>query len=112
MEYPIQELNLTAGWTVQYHESYAVDPTSGLVADGDARLLFKEDMYQATHERHRRLLDLGWYPEGEWDAGSYGLVLYAGDYQGQLIREIRTKNRVDIVRTMNKWFHAVTRGEL
>ena len=69
-------------------------------------------MYQARHNRHDRLIDLGWTPEGDWDDGSYKPVLYVGDFRGELLREIRTKNRAEIVTAMNEWFYAVSNGEL
>ena len=81
----------------------AVDPTR------EAFWWFKQDIYQA---RHDRLIDLGWTPEGDWDGGSYKLELYAGDFRGKLLREIRTRNRTEIVTAMNEWFYAVSNGNL
>ena len=112
MDYPLQELIVTRGWSVGYHAFHAVDPTRELVTDREAFSWFKQDMYQARHDRHDRLIDLGWTPEGDWDGGSYKLVLYAGDFHGELLLEIRTKARTEIVTAMNEWFHAVTNGEL
>lgn len=71
---------------------------------------FKQDMYQARYDGNERLIDLGWYPEGEWDAGAYGLVLYAGDFCGKSLREIRTKDLQQVVASMNDWFYAVSNG--
>lgn len=112
MHYPLQDLIVTPRWSVGYHAFHAEDPTRELVTDCDAFWLFKQDMYQAYHDRNDRLIDLGWYPEGEWDRGSYGLVLYAGDFRGELLREIHSRKRDEIVAAMNEWFYAVSNGEL
>ena len=112
MDYPLQELIVTPGWSVGHHAFHYVDPTRELVTDREAFWCFKQDMYQARHDRGDRLIDLGWTPEGDWDNGSYKLVLYAGDFHGELLRQIRTKNRTEIVTAMNEWFYAVSNGEL
>ena len=112
MEYPLQELTVTNGWSVDYHAFHAVDPSRELITDKEAPWWFKQNMYQARHEGNERLIDLGWYPEGDWSIGAYTLVLYAGDFRGELLREIRTEERQQIVASMNEWFSAVSNGEL
>ena len=112
VDHSLQELIVTPGWSVGYHAFHAVDPTRELVTDRDAFFWFKQDLFQACHDRGNRLMDLGWTPEGDWDDGAYKLVLYAGDFHGELLRQLRTKSRTDIVTAMNKWFCAVSNGEL
>jgi len=111
LTFPLQHLIVTPGWAVGYHQFHAVDPTPTLVADNVA-LWFKQDLYQARHQRFDRLIDLGWTPEGDWDDGAFKLVLYACDFHGDLLREIRTKDRKEVVASMNDWFHAVSDGQL
>lgn len=89
MTFPLRELVVTPGWTVRHHQFHAIDPTPNLVGDDEA-LWFKEDMYQARHERFDRLIDLGWCPEGNYESGQYHLVMYAGDFNGRLLRELTT----------------------
>lgn len=108
---PLQDLIVTPGWLVIYHQFYAIEPPRHDTED-DIRWWFKENMYQARHEKFDRLIDLGWYPEFQFDSGEFGLVLYAGDFDGELLRELHTKNCQTVVDTMNEWFCAVTKGIL
>lgn len=106
----LQPLILATGWRVEYHQFFALEPTPELVEGHE--LWFKEDMYQARHEQRNRLIDLGWYPEGKFAAGSFGLVLYEGDFHGELRAELRSKDRQQVVSTMNQWFVSVSNGDM
>ena len=106
----LQPLIVTTGWNVEYHQFFALEPTPELVEGPE--LWFKEDMYQARNERRNRLIDLGWYPEGKFDAGSFGLVLYEGDFRGQLLAELRSKDRLEVVSKINEWFASVSNGDM
>ena len=109
MNPPLQELIVTPGWKVEYHQFHVID-TATAAADEEIRFLFKEDMYQARNDGSDRMIDLGWYPEFDLANGEFRLVLYAGDFRGELLREFRTKSRQSVVDTMNEWFNAVTDG--
>lgn len=68
-------------------------------------------MYQAYHGRFDRLLDLGWYPEADFENGEFKLVLYAGDFSGELLKEFRSKCRQTIIEKINEWIQAVSDGK-
>src|SRR5262245_48260938 len=77
-KHKLQQLRITMGWSVNYNNGfYEVDPSFENVNDN---FIFKQDMLQLKHEKRNRLLDLGWYPEFEYENGNYGLVLYEGDF--------------------------------
>jgi hypothetical protein len=94
--YPLQlqPLRVPAGWTVTYNDGlYEVDPPPDAEPDGAPRWLFKEDMLQMRHEGADRLLDVGWYPDGDVAGGGYVLVVYEGDVHGRLLHESRGRDR-------------------
>jgi hypothetical protein len=98
MQPPLQPLRIPAGWLVQYNNGfYEIDPNPELIPELDRWWVFKEDMLQIRHERHNRLLDLGWYPEGNLEEGHYGLVMYEGDFTGELLQEFQTPSRTTLV---------------
>ncbi|MEM6471867.1 MAG: hypothetical protein AAF802_20070 [Planctomycetota bacterium] len=109
MNPPLQTLIVTPGWSVGYHQFLAVDPPSHSTEDV-IPWWFKEDLFQARHDRFDRLIDLGWYPEFDFSDGEFGLVLYAGDFHGKLLRELRSRCRQTVVNAMNEWFNDVTIG--
>lgn len=106
----LQPLIVTTGWRVEYHQFFALEPTLEQVEGHE--LWFKEDMFQARNEHRNRLLDLGWYPEGNFATGSFGLVLYKGDFHGELLAEFRSKDRAEVVSTINRWFASVSDSEM
>ncbi|MEE2690242.1 MAG: hypothetical protein VX640_01760 [Pseudomonadota bacterium] len=103
---PLQALRIPEGWTVDYNAFCEVD-----VGHPDAWTLLKESLLQLRHERRNRLLDLGWYPEGEPD-GRFVLRTYEGDCAGRQLREDETRKRADIVRVIERTLAEVTRGDL
>ena len=109
--FPLQPLIVTPGWCVNYHQFHDVDPSVELVTDLEA-YIFKEDIYQARHERYDRMIDLGWYPENDFDNGRFRLVMYSGDFHGTLLRKCESKHRAEIVDSMNDWFTLVSNGNL
>ena len=106
----LEQLIVTTGWRVEYHQFFALEPTLEQVEGHE--LWFKEDMYQACNEHRSRLLDLGWYPEGDYAAGSFRLVLYQGGFRGELLAELRSKDQKEVVSTMNRWFASVSNGDM
>mgnify|MGYP006140622703 FL=1 len=103
---PLQPLRISEGWTVEYNTFYEVDADHP-----DAWTLLSESLLQLTHQRRNRLLDLGWYPEGEPD-GSFRLCIYAGDFTGQLLFESNSQSRSDITAIIECMLDKVNRGEL
>jgi hypothetical protein len=95
---PLQPLRIPAGWQVAYNNGlFEIDPLAELFPDESPWWIFKEDMLQMYNEQFNRMLDLGWYPEGDLVAGSYGLVVYEGDFRGRLLYEFRTRDRLELV---------------
>lgn len=103
---PLQALRITPGWTVQYNKFWEVDADHP-----DAWTLLAESLLQLRHQRYNRLLDLGWYPEGEPD-GRFLMRLYEGDFTGRLLRKEESQSRAEIVSVIERLLHSVTRGDL
>ena len=76
---------------------WEVDPLEGQVPEDDRSWVFKEDMLQMAQPHSRKLLDLGWYPDGDLVNGSYRLVVFEGDFQGRLIHRFETRDRQRLV---------------
>lgn len=111
--FPLQPLRIPMGWHVDYNNGlYEIDPLPELVPEADRWWVFKEDMLQLTHPRSNRLLDLGWYPEGDLAGGHYGLVAYEGDFRGRLLHEFRSRDRLALVAEIERLLVAVCSGKL
>jgi hypothetical protein len=109
----LQPLRVPAGWVVEYNNAlYELDPSPELVLEQDRWWLFKQDMLMMRHERRHRLLDLGWYPEGDLVGGHYGLAVYEGDFRGRLLHEFATRDRLTLVAEIEQLLQAVTDGRL
>lgn len=105
MEHPLQPLRVPAGWTVTYNELHEVDPSD--VNEDDRYTYLKEDLLQMKQEHFNRLLDVGWYPSGNLTEGSYGLVVYEGDFHGTLLFELRTADRSRLVAEVERLLQEV-----
>jgi hypothetical protein len=92
MQPPLQPLRIPAGWLVQYNNGlYEIDPNPELIPEQYRLWFFKEDMLTLWHSLRNRLLDVGWYPEGNLEEGHYGLVVYQDDFTGELLCEFQTR---------------------
>jgi hypothetical protein len=110
---PLQPLRIPAGWHVAYNNGlFEIDPLPELFPDEHPWWIFKEDMLQMYNERFNRMLDLGWYPEGNLVAGSYGLVVYEGDFGGRLLSEFRTRDRLELVAEIERFLSEISLGKL
>src|SRR5947209_6907419 len=98
----LQPLRIPAGWLVAYNGLSEVDPRPETVPIEDRSWIFKEDMLQMTHGRTGRLLDVGWYPEGDLEHGQYRLVVYEGDFRGRLLHESSTRDRAELVAAIER----------
>jgi hypothetical protein len=109
---PLQPLRVPAGWLMAFNQGlYEIDPSPELFAD-EPSWWFKQDMLQMRHEGFDRLLDLGWYPEGDLVNGVYGLVIHAGDFGGELLYELRTRNRQELVKAIENNLSQIANGKL
>lgn len=111
--YRLQPLRIPAGWHVQYNNGlYEVDPIADIILENDRWYLFKQDMLQLEHPHLNRLLDLGWYPDGDVVTGTYGLVVYEGDFTGRLLHEFLTRSLSELVAEIERLLVAVGDGHL
>jgi hypothetical protein len=111
--FSLQPLRVPAGWLMEYNNGlYEVDPTPELVPEPDRWWVFKQDMLQMKHARLDRLLDLGWYPEGDLACGRYGLVVHEGDFRGRCLHEYDTRDRYELVAEIERLLVAVCNGHL
>jgi hypothetical protein len=108
----LQPLRVPTGWGVEYNNGlYEVDP-SAQVAEADRCWLFKQDMLLMRHERRNRLLDVGWYPDGDLQEGEYRLVVHEGDFRGPRLHEFATRDRLALVAEIERLLRAVTDARL
>jgi hypothetical protein len=108
----LQPLRIPTGWRVDFNDGlHEVDPTSEAIPEHELSLLFKEDMLQAVHPARNRMLDLGWYPEGELKNGQYRLELYEGDFGGRLLHRVLTRDRAALVDSLERILQAVCDGD-
>jgi len=95
MELELQELKIPVGWFISYNQFYNIYPSEKTVESVDT--VFTEDILQFKNEYRNRLIDLGWYPEGDYNNGAYELVVYEGDFHGKLLYELKSKDKQEIV---------------
>jgi hypothetical protein len=111
--YPLQPLRIPAGWTVVYNNGfYEVDPPGEEVPNDDLWVIFKQDMLFLSHQRLNRIIDLGWYPEGDMQSGEYGLSVYEGDFTGRLLHEFFGTDRLKLVEEIESLLRRINKGEL
>lgn len=110
---PLQPLRIPAGWTVEYNYGlYEIDPPGEEVPAAELRYVFKEDMLILAHRRLNRVIDLGWYPEGDMESGVYHLRVYEGDYSGTLLHQFSGVDRLQLVAEIESLLWRITLGQL
>lgn len=113
MDIRLQPLRVPTGWHVEYNNGlWEIDPNPATVRAADRWWIFKQDMLQMTQARFNRMLDVGWYPEGDLTEGCYKLVIYEGDFKGRLLLEFDTNDRRQLVAEIERVLEAVSSGEL
>lgn len=110
MKLELQELKIPAGWFIAHNEFYNIYPSEETVESIDT--VFIQDILQLKNEYRNRLIDLGWYPEGEFNGGAYGLVVYEGDFHGKLLFELNSKSKDEIVSEINRLLLEIAYGRL
>ena len=111
--YRLQPLRIPAGWYVQYNNGlYEIDPVADSVVEDDRWYVFKQDMLQLRHSHFDRLLDVGWNPDGDVAAGTYGLVVYEGNFTGRLLHEYDTRIRLELVAEIERLLVVIGSGRL
>lgn len=107
----LQPLRIPMGWVMDYNNAlYEIDPDPERIPAEDRWWIFKQDMLQMVHPRQNRLLDLGWEPEGDLVDGVYKLVLYEGDFNGELLHDFKTQHRAALVAEIERLLDAVSYG--
>ena len=106
----LQSLKIPVGWYIQDNKFYDIPATKENVEN--IEMYFLEDILQLTNEYRNRLLDLGWYPEGDFENGSFKLVVYDGDFNGNLLFEYSSKNKDDVTSMINNVLWQITSGGL
>jgi hypothetical protein len=110
IDYPLQPLRIPCDWLVSYNTFCEVDPSPAL---GDnAWMWFKEDLLQMFNERRQRLLDLGWYPDGNIATGEFGVVLHVENFHGQQLHSFRSRDRLAVVAEIERLLADVSDGRL
>ncbi len=110
---PLQPLRISEGWRMDYNNGlYEIDVDTELLHSDDYWCIFKEDMLTLTHSRRDRLIDIGFYPEGDLEEGSYGMVLHESDHAGKVIAKLYTRDRHHLVKIIEEWMRKVTDGKL
>lgn len=110
MNFELQKLKIPEGWLIEYNQFYDVFPSEETVNSVDT--VFNEDILQFTHKSRNRLIDLGWYPEGDFSRGAFGLVVYEGDFNGTLLYNLRTRSKEEVVSVINRLLGEITEGHL
>lgn len=108
MKLKLQELRIPAGWFVSYNQFYDIAPSEEAVESIDT--VFTQDILQFENKFRNRLIDLGWYPEGDYRNGAYRLVVYEGDFLGNLLYELTSRDKREIVSEINRLLSQVTDG--
>ncbi len=102
----LQNLQIPQGWFISYNQFYDIEPCKDTVED--VNTFFNQDILQFRHDAADRLIDLGWYPEFDWENGAFKLVVYEGDFRGKLLYELQTKDKDKVVSEINRILLAIT----
>ena len=107
MEPSLQRLRVSGGWTIVWNNF--VDINLSAISDEDSYTFLGEDLLYARHENFNRILDVGWY--GDLNEGTYGMVVYEGDFHGKLLFELRTRDQRLLVEQIDQWMAKVSNQE-
>lgn len=114
MNYPLQPIRVPAGWLVEYNKFCELDPSPPR-GERDFwlfKLYFTQDLLQASNKRRGRLLDLGWYPDGDMAAGAFHVVVHVNDFHGELLHSFRSRDRLAVVAEIERLFSEVSDNRL
>lgn len=112
-ELPLQPLRIPTGWLIAYNNGlYEIDPDPAKVPESERWWIFKEDMVQMKHEQRNRLLDIGWYLEGNLVDGYYNLFIHEGNCSGPELHRFRTRDRLALVAEIERLLKVIDAGKL
>ena len=102
MQPPLLRLRVPTGWRVNYNDFREIAPAG----DRDG---LKEDLFQAYHANTNRLLDLGWYPNGD-PSGGFRIEVYVGDFGGERLHSVSSADRAWIVVELERLLASIARS--
>ncbi|MCY9517914.1 hypothetical protein [Paenibacillus apiarius] len=105
----LQPLRIPSTWLVTYNGFLEIDPKE-VSPEDDTWLSFTQDLLQLQHNRYDIIVDLGWYPEAEPE-GEYGLKLIKEKDWERPIGSLNTKNKDEVVHTIEMWLWRVGGGD-
>ena len=102
-EAPLCALRVPEGWCIAYNDlrEYPADHPDAWT------LVWKSDLLMARHDRRNRLLDLGWYPDGEAD-GCYLIEVFEGDCAGRVLHVFETMDRAEAIAEIERLFASIS----
>jgi len=112
MDAPLQPLRVPSGWKIEFNSLFEIDPVPDLIPPDHHSWFFKEDLLQMKNEDRNRLLDVGWFPDGNLERGEYAVHIHEGDWHGCLLHEFRTQNRLSVVAEIERLLVTITTGQL
>ena len=65
-----------------------------------------------VHDERKRLLDLGWAPEMDFEEGRYRLTLYEGDHGGRELHRHQSRDLAALVAEIERILEDVAFGRL
>lgn len=99
MEYKLQPLRITSGWTVKYNNFSEYDPETDSPEDS---LELCEDLLQI--ENNNLLVDLGWY--GGYDNGRYILYMVDTTMENPFynpVHKLETRSKKEVLYYLEYW---------
>lgn len=116
---PLVPLRIPIGWTMEWNVFNEVSPDDFRDAEHEHRTEYCEDLLHIVNYKNNKILDLGWYPEGQ-PKGQYTLVLINqyDDEEQQIsawdnpIVRFKTRDIDKLKLKIEEVLLKVTRGEL
>ncbi|MCA0755646.1 hypothetical protein KP806_11325 [Paenibacillus sp. N4] len=119
MENQIVSLKLTSDWVVKWNHFYEINTNEFIDESFPCQMDLIEDIVYFINQSRNRMLDLGWYPEGN-PKGKYRLVLIEMDeeedkqienWNNPLIT-FTSRDNIEIKNKVNEILNKVSEGLL
>lgn len=88
------KIQVSGNWLITFNDLPAEEPSKENV---EQSYDYKEDLLQIRNEKSNLLIDVGWYPEGDYENGKLRICLFEGDFHGRLIKESSTKSLAEAI---------------
>lgn len=99
----LQPLRIPVGWKVEWNTFVELDASQELVEKVDG--WFSGGTLLLLTRKNRGVkysLDMSWLPEWEWETGGFHICAYKGEQMDVLMCEFRSKDRLAVVREIEK----------